>query len=139
MTSKNKSYLAACPASSKLASLPKSSIQVNPDIAIVQPCAVDKSLAVQGGLVGGVFDKGKTTWSLFYAVQSHYDPPDSAAFGAEIVNLLLGGEEREIADIHSGGFANQSFVFLLSPLNSKDAKIRRISDPYTAMDRLCLQ
>ena len=46
-----------------------------------------------------VFDETETTRGFVETIESHDQAFDTAAFAEELVNLLFGGVERQVADI----------------------------------------
>ena len=54
------------------------------------------------GLKLVILDKAEATGCSGELVQTHYDSLYVATFGEEFVDLFLGGEEAQVADIQGG-------------------------------------
>lgn len=52
--------------------------------------------------MGKVLDEAKATGRLVESIQSHDQPLDLAALAEQLVDLFLGCEERQVADIEGG-------------------------------------
>lgn len=93
------SDLAAGPAPTVLPALLEARIQVCADDALVQLGAADVLEAVEGVLVGKVLDEAEAAWGLVEAVEPHDEALDLAALAKQLVHLLLGREEGEVAHV----------------------------------------
>jgi hypothetical protein len=82
-----------------LSALGKALVQIGADDALVQLGASDVLHAVQSILVGVVFDEAEPAGRLLEAVEAHDEPLDLAALGEQLVDLLLGGVEGQVADV----------------------------------------
>lgn len=96
-------HLAARLAAAVLAALLEAGVQVGAHDALVELGAADVLHAVERVLVGVVFDEAEAARRLGEAVQPHDQPFDLAALGEELVDLLLGRVEREVADVQRRG------------------------------------
>lgn len=105
--------LSARLAASVLAALFEARVQVGADDAFVELRAANVLHTVKGVLVGKVFDKAEAAGGLVEAVQAHDQALDLAALAEELVDLLLGGEEGEVADVEGGGVCQRVLGGLL--------------------------
>jgi hypothetical protein len=116
-----------------LATFGKTLIQIRTNDALVEFGAADIFHAVERVLVGVVLDEAETAWGFLEAVQAHHKSLDltaSAVFvsnfalaveveaeivslAEELVNLLLGGVEGEVADVERRGILELVFEFEL--------------------------
>lgn len=101
------------PAPAVLPALLEARVQVGADDSLVELGAADVLHAVEGVLVGKVFDKAETAGCLVEAIQPHDQPFDLAALAEQLVDLLLGREEREVADVERRGVRQGVFGGLL--------------------------
>jgi hypothetical protein len=102
-------HLPTALAPSILPALRKALIQVGADDALVQLRAANVLHAVQRILVGVVLDEAESARRLLEAVEAHDQALDLAALGEELVDLLLGGVEGEVADVERGCVAQLVF------------------------------
>jgi hypothetical protein len=102
-------HLPAALAPSILPSLRKALVQVRANDALVQLRAANVLHAVQRILVCVVLDEAEAARCLLEAVQAHDQALDLAALGEELVDLLLGGVEGEVADVERGRVAQLVF------------------------------
>lgn len=82
-----------------LPALGKALVQVGADDALVQLGAADVLHAVQRILVRVVLDEAEAAGRLLEAVEAHDEALDLAALGEQLVDLLLGGVEGQVADV----------------------------------------
>lgn len=59
-----------------------------------------------------VLNKAEATRRLVEAVQSHDQPLDLAALAEQLIDLLLGREERQVANIESGRMSERVLGWL---------------------------
>jgi hypothetical protein len=85
-----------------LPALGKTLIQIRPNHALVQLCAANVLHAVQRILVGVILDEAEAAGRLLEAVEAHDEALDFAALAEQLVYLLFGGVEREVADVERG-------------------------------------
>lgn len=83
--------------------LRKTLIKITADYALVQLRAADVLHAVQRVLMRVVLDKTEAAGRFVEAVQAHDQALDAAAFAKELVDLLLGRVEGEVADVEGCG------------------------------------
>jgi hypothetical protein len=86
-----------------LPALRKTLIQITTDNPLVQLGAADVFHAVQRVLVRVVLDKAEAAGRLVEPVEAHDQALDAAAFAEELVDLLFGGVEGEVADVEGCG------------------------------------
>lgn len=103
------SHLASTLAASVLPSLRKPLVQIAPDNPLVQLRAADVLQTIQRVLVRVVLDEAEAAGRLVEAVQPHDEALETADFGEELVDLLLGRVEGEVADVERGGGAEFFF------------------------------
>jgi len=96
-------HLPSTLAPSILPPLRKALIKIAPNDPLVQLCATDVLHAVQRVLVRVVLHEAEAAGSFVEAVQAHDQPLDAAAFAEELVDLLLGRVEGEVADVKRCG------------------------------------
>jgi hypothetical protein len=82
-----------------LPALGKSLIQIRPDNALVELGAANVLHAVERVLVCVVLDEAEATGRLLKAVKAHDEALDLTAFAKQLVYLLFGGVEGEVADV----------------------------------------
>lgn len=63
--------------------------------------------------MGKVFDEAKATGRLVESVQSHDQPLDLAALAKQLVDLFLGREERQVANVEGSRIGERVFRRLL--------------------------
>lgn len=80
-------------------------VQIGTDDTFIQFRPANVLHAVESVLVCVVLDEAETTGRLAEAVETHDEALHFAALGEELVHLLLGGVEGQIADIESGGIS----------------------------------
>lgn len=107
------SDLAAGPAPTVLPALLEARVQVGADDALVQLGAADVLEAVEGVLVGKVLDEAEAAGGLVEAVEPHDEPLDLAALAEQLVHLLLGREEGEVAHVQRRRVREGVFGLLL--------------------------
>ena len=56
-----------------------------------------------------VFDEAEAAGGLLEAIQAHDEALDLTTLGEELVDLLLGGVEGEVADVEGGGVGELVF------------------------------
>ena len=86
-----------------LPALREALVKIAPDDPLVQLRAADVLHAVQRVLVRVVLDEAEAAGRLVEAVQAHDQALDAAAFAEELVDLLLGRVEGEVADVQRRG------------------------------------
>lgn len=86
-----------------LPALGEAFIEIGPDDTLIQLGAADVLHAVEGVLVSVVLDEAEAARCLLEAVEAHDQAFDLAAFAKQLVDLLLGGVEGQIADVERGG------------------------------------
>lgn len=77
----------------------KALVEIGTDDALVQLGASDVLHAVKRILVSVVLDEAESAWRLLEAVKAHDKALDLSAFGEQLMNLLLGGVERQVANV----------------------------------------
>lgn len=68
-----------------------------------------------------VFDEAEAAGRLLDLVQPHDDALDVAALGEELLDLLLGGVERQVAHVQRGGDLQELLLQLLATLRAQRA------------------
>jgi hypothetical protein len=86
-----------------LPALGKALVQIRADNALIELGAANVLHAVERVLVCVVLDKAEATGRLLEAVQPHDEALDLTAFAEELVYLLLGRVEGEVADVEGRG------------------------------------
>jgi hypothetical protein len=115
--------------SAVLSAFLKARVKICSDDALVELCATDVLHAVEGVLMGVVFDEAEATGSLLESVKTHDKTLDIAApiinqhnllrtegevvLGEQLVNLLLGGVEGQVANVEGGRVLKSLLFFLL--------------------------
>ena len=94
-----------------LPALGEALIQIRANNALVQLGAANVLHAVERILVGVVLDEAEAARRLLEAVEAHDEALNLAALAEELVYLLLGGVEGEIADVESGCVLELIFGF----------------------------
>lgn len=97
------SHLTARFAAPELATLDEAGIPVDANDSIVQPRPVHVAHRVLRVAALIVLDEAKAARRLLVLVQAHYDAPNVAASREQLVDLFLGGVERQIAHIECSG------------------------------------
>ena len=64
--------------------------------------------------------EAKPTRGLSHSVQPHDDPLDLPAHREQLVDLLLSGVEREVADVQRGGVSELLIILLFSQLEGRE-------------------
>jgi hypothetical protein len=103
--------LSSALASAILPALGESLIQIGSNNALIQLGAANVLHAVERILMGVVLDEAEAARCLLEAVKAHDEALDFPAFAEELVYLLLGGVEGEIADIEGGSVFELVFRF----------------------------
>lgn len=85
-----------------LPALSESLVEIGPDDALVELGAANVLHAVERILVGVVLDEAETAGRLLEAVEAHDKALNLAALAEELVDLLLGGVEGEVANVEGG-------------------------------------
>jgi hypothetical protein len=78
-------------------------VQITADNPLVELRAAHVLHAIQRVFVSIVLDEAEAAGSFVEAVQSHDEPLDAAAFAEELVDLLFGRVEGEVADVEGCG------------------------------------
>lgn len=89
-------------AATVLTALLEAWVKIGTDDALVELGATNVLHAVEGVLVGVVFHEAEATGRLVEPVEAHDEALDLAALGEELVDLLFGGVEGQVADVEGG-------------------------------------
>ena len=95
-------HLPATLASAVLAPFEEAGVPVGPDDAVVEPGSVDVAHRVFGVLARVVLDETEAARSSLVLVEAHHDALHVASARKQFVDLLLGREERQVADVECG-------------------------------------
>jgi hypothetical protein len=95
--------LATALAAPVLPALGEALVQIGADDALVQLGPANVLHAVERVLVGVVLDEAEATGRLLETVEAHNEAFNLAALAKQLVDLLFGGVEGEIADVERRG------------------------------------
>ena len=110
--------LTAGSTAAELSALLKASVPIGTDLSIVQFGAVHVAHRISSALSGRVLDEAEATWRFLNTVQADDHPVDLAALREQLVDLLLGRVERQVAYIQGGGLEQYSGLFFFGALFS---------------------
>lgn len=103
-------------ATAELSALLEAGVPVGTNLSIVQFGAVHVSHRIASALSGRVLDKAKAARRLPDPIQTDHHPVDLAALGEELVDLLLGRVERQVANVQGGRLEQHSGLFIFGAL-----------------------
>lgn len=109
------SHLSTSLSSSILPSLLESCIPVCPNNAVIEPRAIDKSHCVFSICSRVILHEAEATGCFLDLVQPHDDPLDITTFGEELLDLLFGGVEGQVAHVQRGGDLQELLLQLFAP------------------------
>lgn len=108
--------LTARSTAAKLSALLETSIPIGTNLSIVQFGAIHVSHRIASALSGRVFDEAKAARRFPDTIQTDHHALNFAALGEELVDLLLGRVERQIAHVQGGRFEQHSGLFFFGAL-----------------------
>jgi hypothetical protein len=112
------SYLSTAPPTTKLPTLHKPPIKVHSDGPIVHDGAIDILDTILCVFSGVINYETEATRGHLLLIQTHDDALDVAGFAEYLVNLVLGGEEGQIADVDGGGVSKTLFEGFLCAIEA---------------------
>lgn len=86
-----------------LPALGKALVEISSDDTLIQLGAANVLHAVERVLVGVVLDEAEATGCLLESIETHHEALDLSALGEQLVDLLFGGIEGQIADVEGSG------------------------------------
>ncbi|RUP47905.1 hypothetical protein BC936DRAFT_145189 [Jimgerdemannia flammicorona] len=95
------SHLPTAPTMTVLSTFPEAWIQICMDMddMLIEFTAIDVLHIVESIRAVVVFNKAEPAWHLLVPIQPHDDMLDLAIFREQLIDLLLGGVEGQVANI----------------------------------------
>lgn len=109
-------HLTARSTTTELSALLEAGVPVGTDLSVVQFGAVHVAHRIAGALSGRVLDEAEAARCLLDAVQTDDHSLDLTALGEELVDLLLGRVERQVANVQGGRLEQRSRLFIFGAL-----------------------
>ena len=104
------------PATTELSTLLEAGVPIGTNLSIVQFGAVHVAHRIAGTLAGRVLDKAKAARRLPDSIQTDHHAIDLAALGEQLVDLLFGRVERQVAHVQGGRLEQHSGLFVFGAL-----------------------
>ena len=101
-----------------LSPLDESRVSIEADLAVVQLHAVQVADGRLGVVDCVVLDETEATWSFLELVKAHHNTLYLASAVEKVVDLCLGGEVGQIADVEAARLFDRCVIFLTT--NTKD-------------------